>query len=292
MAVERLVLFLALASLVAVNAASSGRFIDFISSGSKVKAQSAYEEVDTTSSCLQISGCSGCRCADDRDGTCYHGYSIASVSCCQSVEAEKKYSSAVEDLLADQAEPGTCNFEEEFFDSPIRYEGTTHDVMKIGQFFASCNLKEDATKCGEPLCDGMTLEVKGYILRYNLVAFIHDLVEVPMTDGCPLKYPTYDTAPAPAPAPVAAKLQYSKGGEDGGDDAPNFKVGQGDIYCGVYTIMSAKHKIPYKDGHFEMIKHTAAIDTYVDALKPPEKCYVAKDGAIALDNHKSGGSSY
>jgi len=284
MAVTRVVLFLALASVVAVNAAPSG-FLDFIASGSKAKAQSAYEEVETTSTCLQLSHNKACFCLDPLvDGVCYHSWTETKVACCQSLDGDK-YSSVVEDLLADKPVVGDCEFTEQYFDTPAKFEG--HDgIVKVGTFEAKCTALEDAKDCGEPLCEGMTISVKGKILRYGNVAFIKDLVNIPGGEsyGCPLTLPSYDSSKK---TPV--KLQYSKGDEE--EEGPKFMVGEGDIYVGVFHVTSFKHKTPYKTGSFEMIKHTGN-GVYTSATYPPEKCYVAKDGAAALDFFKSTGGYY
>jgi len=79
MAVTRVVLLLALVAVVAVNAAPTQRFIDFIESGSSAKVQNAYEEVESTSVCLQQVGDKSCRClhgTTDESGvlrSCFRG---------------------------------------------------------------------------------------------------------------------------------------------------------------------------------------------------------------------------
>jgi len=125
--------------------------------------------------------------------------------------------------------------------------------------------------------------VKGDILHYDKVAFMHSTVTSPETDGCPLPFPGRGAA-----SKTPAKVESYKGKDS--DDGVVFKTGPGDIYSGVFFVVSREHKTPYKTGQFQMIKHTpgTAAGLYASSSSPPEKCFVAKDGAIALDFYKSG----
>lgn len=76
MAVGRVVLLLlGLASLLAVEASQpkTENFAAWLAAQSSAKAQSAYEEVETTQVCLQELGYKNCRClhAKNIDGTPY-----------------------------------------------------------------------------------------------------------------------------------------------------------------------------------------------------------------------------
>jgi len=136
--------------------------------------------------------------------------------------------------------------------------------------------------------------VQGDILRYGKVGFIHSLAQKNIEGDCQdVKYlpPDYTTAAPDAKKKTPAKVEYSKGGA-GGVDAPKFLVGQGDIYAGTFTVVSPHHKTPYKVGTYQAVTSTGAPGSYEEVNDPAtvNGCYVAKDGAAALDFLKSGGN--
>jgi len=281
MAVTRVVLCLALAALVAVNAAPTQRFVDFIESGSSAKVQSAYEtayeEVESTSVCLQQVGDKFCSCLHGDETSCTRGTTCVKLACCKSLDGDK-YSNAVEDLMAEQTTVGSCTYTEEYFHDEITYRSS--DATKVGIFQATCELVENSNTCGEPLCDGMSLHVSGDILSYGKVAFMHSIVTTPDGDHCPLSFPQSTKKTTPV------KTESYKD-KDTSDDGVKFETGPGRIYSGVFYVVSREHKTSYKTGQFQMIKHIPG-GKYEVSPAPPEKCFVAKDGAIALDFYKSG----
>jgi len=276
MAGKRLVLVLALACLLAVNAAESGSFIKWLDGKVSAKTQSAYEEIETTSTCLQQIAHRNCRYFDAAHNS---HFTEVKVACCKSADEGDKYSSNLPDLFAEIKSIGLCTFEEHYFaDGPVAYK--TSDCTKVGKFSVTCELHEDSNKCGSPLCEGLHLKAEGEILHYDNVAFIGDLVNPTEDDDCKARSLTEATKKT-----TPAKLQYSK---SDGEEEINFKVGPGDIYAGVFHVVSRHHKMSYKNGEFQMVKHTGAAVDYNGAKTPPEKCFVAKDAAIALDFFKSG----
>jgi len=296
MAAARLVVILTLASLLAIQAAETRpSFVEWIKQGSG-KVQSAYEEVESESTCLQVITAKNCRCYKDiiisnNLPTCVDKYYEVKLSCCESLDGEK-YSHYVEDLIAQKLSVGSCSISQQYFDKEITYH--VGSATKIGTFSGTCELTEKSGQCGSPLCEGMTLVITGDILRYGKVAFMHDLDYPDLEGDCELplfRPPVYPpTTPAPAPK-TPAKVQYSKGGDDDGDgDKTNFLVGQGDIYSGTFSVVSRYHKTPYKVGTYQLVTATGLPGSYKSYTTPPEKCYVAKDGAAALDFLKSGGN--
>lgn len=140
-------------------------------------------------------------------------------------------------------------------------------------------LEENSNTCGEPLCDGMSLHVSGDILSYDKVAFMHSIVTTPDGDHCPLPFPRS----AAKTTPVKTESYKDKDSDDG----VMFQTGPGKIYNGVFYVVSREHKTPYKTGQFQMIKSIPG-GAYAPSKSPPEKCFMAKDQAIALDFYKSG----
>lgn len=138
-------------------------------------------------------------------------------------------------------------------------------------------LDEDSDKCGSPLCEGMVLQGSGTILEYNNVAFMHDLVEPQRDDDCD----ALSLVPGAANKTPAKLQAYS-------DDGAQWVSGPGHIYAGFFHVFSRHHKVSQKSGEFQMVKHSAAASRYTRSTELPGKCFVAKDGAIALDFFKSG----
>jgi len=284
MTAARLVVVLALASLLVIHAAETRpSFVEWIKQGSG-RVQSAYEEVETETACLQVTGLKNCRCFNEKtlvegsDPTCFGEYTEVKLACCVS-EDDQKYTRSVEELVGEKLHVGSCSIRQYFFTEPITYHGHS-DCKMIGTFEGSCHLTEKAGQCGSPLCEGMTLNLQGDILRYGNVGFIHGPFDRQVDEDCarypPIVYPKTPNKKTPA------KIQYSKGGDDG----PKFLVGQGDIYAGTFSVVSRYHKTPYKVGTYQLVSSTGA--SYKEVSTPPEKCYVAKDGAAALDFIKSG----
>lgn len=56
------------------------------------------------------------------------------LACCKSLDGDK-YSSAVEDLMAEQATIGSCTYTEEYFHAAITYRSS--DATKVGLFQAT-----------------------------------------------------------------------------------------------------------------------------------------------------------
>jgi len=287
MAGARLVVVLALASLLVAQAAQTRpSFVEWIKQGTG-KVQSAYEEVETESTCLQSLEVNHCRChvegvvdgsPEGTETRCLGKYAEVKLGCCES-EGYDKYSSTVEELISSKHSVGTCVINRHFFKKPISYGKS--DCIKIGTFTGTCELTEKAGECGSPLCEGMTLVIDGDLLRYPTVGFIGSLAPVIADDDCkqddflPIVYPR-EAKKTPA------KVQDTKA------DEPVFLVGQGDIYAGVFSVVSKEHKTSYKTGTFQQVVATG--DKYDSVNKPPEKCYIAKDGAASLDFIKSGGN--
>lgn len=122
--------------------------------------------------------------------------------------------------------------------------------------------------------------ITGDILSYDKVAFIDALNPPTVEDACkPAIFQPLRTSPA--------KLQYSKGSNDGDDDDDTkFLIGKGTIYAGTFKVVSRYHKTSYKTGSYQVVSATGT--DYETASKPPAQCYVAKDGAASLDFFKSG----
>jgi len=81
MAVERVVLLLAFASLLAVHAADvkpASSFVDWLAQQSSTKAQTAssyYEEVESETVCLQGARIGSCSCLHEKNGVCTRTFS-------------------------------------------------------------------------------------------------------------------------------------------------------------------------------------------------------------------------
>lgn len=66
-----------------------------------------------------------------------------------------------------------------------------------------------------------------------------------------------------------------------------YMVGQGDIYSGTFWVTSRLHQLEYKTGQFQRVIASADDqDAYERYSYPPEKCFIAKDSAIALEFYK------
>jgi len=288
MAGARLVVVLALASLLVAQAAQTRpSFVEWIKQGTG-KVQSAYEEVEIETTCLQSLEVNHCRChvegvvdgsPEGTETRCLGKYAEVKLGCCES-EGYDKYSSTVEELISSKHSVGTCVINQHLFKKPISYGKS--DCIKIGTFTGTCELTEKAGECGSPLCEGMTLVIDGDLLRYPHVGFIGSLAPPTFDADCatpdflPIDYEPEKKKTTPA------KVQDYKA------DEPEFLVGQGDIYAGVFSVVSKYHKTSYKTGTFQQV--VASGDKYETVKnKPPAKCYIAKDGATALDFIKNGG---
>lgn len=81
MAVERVVLLLAFASLLAVHAADvkpAGSFVDWLAKRSSTKAQTAssyYEDVESETVCLQAARVQGCSTLQEKSGAAIRTFS-------------------------------------------------------------------------------------------------------------------------------------------------------------------------------------------------------------------------
>jgi len=283
MAVERMVLLLALASLLAVNAAttqpsspSSGSFVEWLATQSSTDAKTAssyYEEVEKESACLKTISIGNCRPLN-ADGT--RNYIEIDLACC-STETGDKYHTDYTQLRAEKVVVGGCSFTEERFPGgPIAYEGGT---TLAGTFSGICDSKAESSECGSPLCGGITLIVSGKILSYNNVAFTGGVAEILTT--CPPE--------TRSKSPLKALLERAaKGPVTPAQDAPAaYSVGSGDIYVGNFQVVSTKHKLPFKTGRFEQVIATG--ESYKAVTTVPEKAFVADDLTITLDFYKSGG---
>jgi len=276
MAVPRVVLLLALAGVLAVNAAdtkpvdakpASGLFVDWLSKQQSTKAKSAnYYEVETESACLQEIALRNCRTCDVGAGadsnTCTEKYFEAKVGCCH----HDSYGES-DDVLSETPSVGVCSYTVTRFDNPIPYEGTS--TTKIGTFTATCELKDDADKCGSPLCEGQSITATGDILNYPKVAFVH---HPEVTES------SCDAKSGGAKASIKDYKEY---------DGPKFWLGEAEIYSGTFYTVSRHHKIPYKFGQYQLVKVLDG-ELYTDESDLPEKCYVAKPNAIALESYKGG----
>jgi len=280
MVAARLVVVVALASLLAVQAAeTSPSFVEWIKGSGKV--QSAYEEVVSETGCLQTTEQRNCRCHVEKGGICVQRYDEVKLSCCESLDYEK-YSNKVEDLLADKLSVGVCTVTSTLMD-PISY-ATNADCKKIGEFHGTCELTEKAGGCGSPFCEGMAIVITGDILTYEKVGFMKALNPNTLDKDCSADiFTSLPTGEKKTPA----KVEYSKGEDK--DDGTKFLVGKGKIMAGTFSVVSRYHKTPYKTGEFQLVKSLDVPEKYEDHPTPPEKCYVAKDGAASLKFFKSSG---
>jgi len=163
-------------------------------------------------------------------------------------------------------------------------------------YCALCSeLRNEADLCGEPLCEGMTLFAEGDILRYPKVAFMGGFSGVTADDDChainnPLRSSGRSGARGArkavkaqimkAPTLGEPKSQSAYSGSSGNEDDPVFYVGQGDIYSGTFWVTNKLKKLPFRTGQWQLV--FASSNQYETKYHPPEKCYIAKDGAIAL----------
>jgi len=272
-----MVLLLALACVLTVNAAPQTMFVNWLASQKGSAKVQAVGDVESTPTCLQefqYRNCRGLqRSADGKSVT--RGYTESKAACCKSLDGDK-FSSALNDLFAETDSVGVCSYVEEFFTTPVSYESS--DAKKVGQFKVTCELTGDSDKCGGPLADGMALIASGDILRYDNVAFMHGLSEATTPDqSCPNAFVTPG-----AESKKTAKLQATV--EEGDDEEPQFMVGQGDIYAGNFHIVSRRHRAEKAQGKFQRIVSSGPTSEYqLKRSTPPEKSFVSKDGAIALD---------
>lgn len=274
MAGKRIVLLLALACVLAVNAAPATHFQKWLSNQSSAKVQ-ADEDVDLLKTCLTEVAYRNCQpLQTTADGSAVtRGYTEAKMACCKSLEGDK-FSSAVNDLFAEADTVGVCQYVEEYFTTPVSYDGK--DASKIGSFKATCEMGEKADKCGAPYTDGLSLIVSGDILHYPKCAFMQGLSEASTIDGtCPLNYIT-------AATPAKADLQASKDAP-ASEDAPVFMHGPCDIFAGTYHTVSRHTKIAQTAGTFQRVISTGATNSYKSASEPAKGSYVAKDGHVSLD---------
>lgn len=253
-------------------------FVDWLAS-QKGSAKIQQAEVETTSTCLQEFQYRNCRALQRTGSAVTRGYTESKVACCKSLDGDK-FSSALNDLFAETDSVGVCSYVEEFFTTPVTYESS--DAKKVGQFKVTCELTSDADKCGNPLNEGMALIASGDILRYDQVAFMHGLSEATTPDNsCPNAFPTSDSL-------KKAKLQATVEQDSDGEEV-QFMVGQGDIYAGDFHIVSRHTKAAYPSGKFQRIVSSGPTNEYrLKKATPPERSFVCKDGAIAMDFHRAG----
>jgi len=269
MAVSRVALLLVLAGALAVNAAetkpSSGLFVNWLSKQQSTKAASAnYYEVETETSCLQEIALRNRRvCEEGGPKECKADYVESKVACCH----HDSYGDSSDHLLSEVESIGVCSYSKSFFDKPITYTGTS--TTKIGTFTATCELKDDSDKCGSPLCEGMSITATGDILKYPKVAFVHH-PEVTESE-CPKEGDKKALAKA---------MDYKE------YDGPKFWLGEAEIYSGTFYTVSRHHKIPYKFGQYQLVNVLPDVK-YEDCEDLPEKAYVAKPNAIALEFYKN-----
>lgn len=142
----------------------------------------------------------------------------------------------------------------------------------------------------------MTLFAEGDILRYPKVAFMGGFSGVTADEDCvainnPLRSSGRTGARgarkavkaeiAKAPKLEEPKSQSAYTGSPGSsEDDPVFYVGQGDIYSGTFWVTNKLKKLPFRTGQWQLV--FASSNKYDTQYHPPEKCYIAKDGAIAL----------
>jgi len=275
-----LVLLLALAGLLAVNAAEpkpSPMFADFIfrqsSKTAKTTASDYYAEAENQ--CLKQVAYRNCRTCDDSDAGCAEMYCESKVACCHHDDYDKYGSD--DDVLAEKATVGVCSYQTSRFGEgkEIHYEGTA--TTKIGTFTATCELKEDADKCGSPFCEGQAIVVTGDILSYPNVAFLHKPEPIDMDEDCKKAMGSARSAKI-----ASSKPQYDY------YEKPKYWVGTGEILSGTFYTVSRHHKIPYKFGQFQLV---VGVDDDCEGVSElSEKSYVAKHEAIALEFFKEDGS--
>jgi len=274
MAAARLVVILALASLLAIQAAETRpSFVEWISQGQKAKSASYYD-TETESACLHEIALRNCKtCSEPAANTCSERYVESKVACCH----HDSYDDSSDHLLSEVDSVGVCSYTKTFFDSGISYEGTA--TKKIGTFTATCELKDEADKCGSPLCEGMSLTVTGDILSYPQVAFIKHPEPTEKDEATCKDAPTESKKKAVKKAAVQDYKEY---------EGPKYWVGEAHIYSGTFYTISRHHKIPYKFGQFQLVNVLPDIK-YLPEKDWSDKAYVAKPNAIALEFYKNEG---
>jgi len=272
---------LALASLLlAVTAEEqkpSPMFSDFmLRQTSKAKTTSSYYEIESTHQCLKQVAYRNCRACAEGSG-CYGLYVESKVACCHTDNYEK-YGDKDENVLAEKATVGVCSYTaQQWPKEEIHYEGTS--ATKVGTFTATCELKEDADKCGSPFCEGLSIQVTGDILRYPDVAFPHRPERIDADEGCG----AYFDASKKEVTAKTAKAQYDY------YEKPKYWVGPAEIYSGTFYTVSRHHKIPYKFGQFQLVVGTSDAEEYDGVHELSNKAFVAKHEAIALEFFKEEG---
>jgi len=268
MAVKRMLVLLALAALVAIQAAAaepsvpqSGSFVDWINKQSSTKAQLAQADREVSSSvCLQDIRLQNCRCLTEN---CKRGYAETQLTRCST--GGEKFTSKLDDLRADMPVIGDCSFTEEFFDTPLTYENS--ETTKLGLFTATCEMKEEAGKCDSPLCEGTTFLVSGDILGFPHIAFeggLSDPISVCESE-----------ARAQSPMRMALNREKRPLKSDGA-----FATGPGAIYTGEFQVISRSGNVPAV-GSFQQVVATSG--TFQRSASPPERSFVAKDMVYKFD---------
>lgn len=156
-------------------------------------------------------------------------------------------------------------------------------------------LKDDASSCGSPLCDGMNLVASGDILLYPRVAFMHKPEPLEQDHKCdevlaPRTAPTPQHAPAGAPAAAESTgpVQTQAYKES---TKPKFWVGDGHVLSGTFRVLSRHKKTSYAFGQYQKVRPSSPVDKYDPVTELPGKAYVAKADATALQFFSSVKSS-
>lgn len=147
-------------------------------------------------------------------------------------------------------------------------------------------LKGEASKCGSPLCDGLTLTVTGDILHYQSVAFLGSLADILAEPRCSINVGLSQLHNRAMPV-RGAGASVAQADEPAAADDASFKVGPGNIYVGTFLITSRHHKLSYKTGELQLVVATGEARNYRTEKAPPSKSYVAKDLAHALTFFKA-----
>jgi len=168
----------------------------------------------------------------------------------------------------------------------------THTCCVV--FLVCSELKDDASSCGSPLCDGMNLLVSGDILLYPRVAFMHKPEPLEQDDNCDTVLANR-TTPAPQHVPAGAPAVESSGPVQTQaykeSTKPKFWVGDGHVLSGTFRVLSRHKKIPYAFGQYQKVRPSAPVNKYDPVTELPGKAYVAKADATALQFFSSVKSS-
>jgi len=164
----------------------------------------------------------------------------------------------------------------------------TAAVVAAAATWIRSDMGEESDSCGSPLCKGLTLVVDGLIMRYSNVAFAGALSEATDDGSChSFGHPFFDAsknnngAQLQAPQADPSRLDVSEA---------SYHAGQGDIYLGTFRVVSRHHQLPYHTGQFQRVVRSGAAGSYRATVAPPERSFVAADGAISLDFYSSGSS--